>query len=436
MPDVPLVYRVIDPETHRMVPVHADTLPGPITAAEAGLMVGSPPPGDKRVDLGNWLAYPHIRWALTHVDQLGPSATVHRGDGPVWELPTADPDGTGLDLDGLTVDAGDGITWTLDEMLHRTYTDAFLVAHRGRVVVERYFNGMTAGTRHLMFSMTKSFTGLLALLAIRDGALGLDDLLVDHVPEFAATAWDPVTVAQALDMTDGVLFEENYADPDSSVVRYGVALGFLDQPHGWDGPVGAHDGLRSFTERSDPPGSRFNYSTATTDALAWVVARATGQRWTDALAERLWQPMGAASDAGMRLDPYGVGVASGGMFATARDLVRFGLLLANRGRTGATHGSRHVLPEDVVDDIVGGGVPDPDGLAGNPNRAGWSYHRQFWNPRHVLGGPLVMGIHGQRLFVHPDAELVVMKFGSHPVSANVSTDATHASLYRALAEAV
>ena len=59
--------------------------------------------------------------------------------------------------------------WTLDEMLHRTYTDAFLVLYRGRVVEERYFNGMGRSTRHGMFSMTKTFTGILALLAVEDG---------------------------------------------------------------------------------------------------------------------------------------------------------------------------------------------------------------------------------------------------------------------------
>jgi len=59
-----LVVTMVSPETGRLRPTELDVLPEPLTAAEHGLMVGSPPPVDKRVHHGNWLAWPHIRWAL------------------------------------------------------------------------------------------------------------------------------------------------------------------------------------------------------------------------------------------------------------------------------------------------------------------------------------------------------------------------------------
>ena len=149
-----LVVTMINPETGRPRPTELDVLPEPLTAAEHGLMVGSPPPVGRRVHHGNWLAWPHIRWALTHMDELRASGRISRGDGPATGLATASPAGTGLDLDGLSIDDGDGGRWTLDEMLHGTYTDAFLVLHRGRVVLERYSNAMGPSTRHAMFSMT------------------------------------------------------------------------------------------------------------------------------------------------------------------------------------------------------------------------------------------------------------------------------------------
>ena len=430
MRDALLIVQQVDAATGRSRPVPVDALPEPVTAEEAGLMVGSPPPPDRLVNRGNWLAWPHVRWSLTHVDELGPSARIERSRGPVWELPRATPADTGLVLDGLLVEGHHGEVWTLDEMLYRTYTDAFLVVHRGQVVVERYFNGMGPATRHAMFSMTKTVTGVLALMAIEDGAMGLGDLLVDHVPELAGTAWEPVAVEHALDMTDGVRFVEDYSDPDSDIMRYSAAVGFSHPPRNPEVADNIHDALRTFTERDTRSGETFLYKSAATDALAWAVARATGGRWPDQVAERIWQPMGAEHDAAVFLDQRGLAVSCGGMSATAADLARFGLLLGGSGRAG----DRQALPAAVADDIARGGEPDPEGLGGYATRAGWSFHRQCWNMDHLMGAFMPMGVHGQRILIHPGRELVVVKLGSHPVTGNVVTDETHASLWQGLLE--
>ena len=83
---------------------------GPPTAAESGLMQGSPPPSDRLVTLENWLQPPFNRWSLQHLGELMPSARIARGD-TIRELPRAD-----RDLGGLTFEQ-DGERWTLDEAL-------------------------------------------------------------------------------------------------------------------------------------------------------------------------------------------------------------------------------------------------------------------------------------------------------------------------------
>ncbi|MED5599267.1 MAG: serine hydrolase [Actinomycetota bacterium] len=427
-----LVVTMVSPETGRLRPTELDVLPEPLTAAEHGLMVGSPPPADKRVHHGNWMAWPHIRWALTHMDELRASGRISRGDDAATGLATASPAETGLDLDGLSIDDGGGGTWTLDEMLSGTYTDAFLVLHRGRVVLERYFNGMGQSTRHAMFSMTKTVTGVLALLAVDDGMLGLDDPLTDHVPELSHTAFAPVTVGQALDMTDGIRFVEDYSDNRSDIMRYGTAMAFTPAPADWDGPDGIHEAILGFTERATQPGEVFLYKSVTTDVLAWAIARATGQRWIDGVSERIWGPMGAADDAAVILDNHGIAVSSGGMSCTARDLARFGRMLARSGRVGEGADERQALPAAVADDLTAGGEPYPGSGGGYATREGWTFHRHCWNMQRVMGAFMPMGVHGQRLFCHPEKDLVVAKFGSHPVTGNVYTDVSHESLYRQL----
>ena len=430
-------YLVVDPGTARVRVALEDSLPEPVTAVEAGLNVGDPVPEHLRVHHGNWLAWPHRRWAFTHVDELRASARI-TARGPVGDpLPdarTVGADGTvGLEeFEGLAVDDGDGGTWSLPEMLHHTYADGFLVVYRGEVVAEWYGDGMDRSTRHIMFSMTKTVTGVLALLAIHDGLMGLDDPLVDHVPELADSAFAPVTVRQALDMTDGIRFDEDYASPDSDIGRYGIAMSFTPVPPGWDGPVGVHEGILALTERAAPPGEAFAYKSVTTDVLAWATARATGQRWVDGVSERIWSSMGAEVDAAVVLDDRGIAVSSGGMSCTLRDLARFVRMLGRSGRVGAGDDERRAIPAAVADDVAAGGDPAGDIAEAYPTRAGWTYHRQCWNARHVLGGLVQMGIGGQRAFCHPEEDLVVATFGSHPVAGNALTDPIFTSLVRGI----
>ena len=427
-----LVVTMISPETGRPRPTELDVLPEPLTAAEHGLMVGNPPPDDKWVHHGNWTAWPNIRWSLTHMDELRASGRISRGLGPAEPLPVAAPGETGIDLDDLAIDDGDGGNWTLDEMLRGTYTDAFLILHRGQVVLERYFNGMGPSTRHAMFSMTKTVTGVLALLAVEDGAIALDDLLVDHVEDLADTAFAPVTVAHALDMTDGIRFVEDYSDNRSDIMRYGVAMAFTPVPANWDGPDGIHDAILGFTERETEPGGPFLYKSVITDVLAWATARATGQRWVDGVSERIWGPMGAADDAAVILDNRGIAVSSGGMSCTVRDLTRFGRMLSRSGRVGHGTDERQAIPAAVADDLAAGGEPYAGSGGGYATREGWTFHRHCWNMQQVMGAFMPMGVHGQRLFCHPEKDLVVAKFGSHPVTGNVFTDVIHESLYHQL----
>jgi len=436
-----LVVTLISPETGRPRPTALDVLPEPVTAVEAGLMAGSPVPEDKRVHHGNWTAWPNTRWSFTHVDELRASARIAAG-GPAGDLlpdanassgqEDADDEAGLVDLDGLTVDDGGGSSWTLDEMLHHTCTNGFLVLHRGQVVAERYFNGMDRSTRHIMFSMTKTVTGVLAMAAVESGAMAMDDLLTVHVPELADTAYAPVTVQQALDMTDGIRFVEDYSDNKSDIMRYGVAMAFTPVPGNWDGPDGIHEAIMGLTERDQLPGESFLYKSVTTDVLSWVTARATGRRWVDGVSEEIWKPMGAEGDASVILDGRGVAVTSGGMSCTLRDLARFGRMLARSGRVGEGSNERQAIPAAVANDIAAGGTPYPGSGGGYPTREGWTFHRHCWNLQQSMGAFMPMGVHGQRAFCHPEKDLVVAKFGAHPVTGNVYTDVSHESLYRAI----
>ena len=114
-------------------------------------MAGSPPhPVENLVTLENWQRPPFNRWAFQHVRELIPTARIARGDGRAWDLPRAEQDVADI---RFATPAGE---LTVGELLDQTYTDGFLVIHRGRVVAEQYCNGLRPDIPHLLMSVSKS----------------------------------------------------------------------------------------------------------------------------------------------------------------------------------------------------------------------------------------------------------------------------------------
>lgn len=378
------------------------------SAADLGLMVGAPPfPNERLVTLANWQDPPFNRWGFQHIRDLIPTARIPRGDGPAWAMPHAE-----RDLGRLRLPFGDRSV-DFETFLSETCTDGLLVLHRGRVVAERYLNGMTPSTTHLLMSVSKSVTSAVCGALVERGLLSPEDLVTAHVPELAGTSWAGCTVRHLLDMRAGTRFNEDYDDLDADVRVY-------EQIYQWrprtnpDMPADI-TAYYSTLVNQRPHGGPFDYRSILTDMLGWVMERAAGARLADLISEHLWQPMGAEFDAEITVDAHGNAMADGGMCTTLRDLARFGQLLANDGR----HGSTSVIPASWIRDTL---TPDPDTVAAyaatdEVQLARGSYYRnQFWvfDP----SAPIYRGsgLNGQSVVVHGPAEVVFAKFSTWPVA--------------------
>lgn len=381
------------------------TVDAPAALDPARLMQGFPPPPEYRVHLGNWQQWPQKIWSFQHAAELFGTRAIARG-GPVRPLPMAL-----LDLDALPVDADH--TWA--QVWPATHTDALLVLHRGRIVDERCFNGMTATTPHLMFSATKSMAGLMAATLVAEGQLDDRALVGEVLPELAGSAWGRATVRQVMDMSDGVLFTEVYDDPSSDIFAYIAAMGWVPELRQSAHPPGILANLATLRRTHDEPrGSAFRYRSPATDVTAWLAARAAGQSLSHWLSDRLWQHLGMERDASLMLDPQGTEVAFAGMCATARDLARLGQLMLQRGQLEG----RQILPAAAIDSIAAGGSTAAFAAGGypamNPARTGWSYRAQWWHNPCAPRSFGAYGAFGQRLVVFPEDDIVIVLFGSHP----------------------
>lgn len=388
------------------------------------LMQGFPPPPEYRIHIGNWQEYPQKIWSFQHTRELFPTRRLAPA-GPVQPLPKAL-----RDLDRLQVGtAAAPLTWP--QMLAATHTDAAVVLHRGRIIDERYFNGMKPETPHLMFSATKSLAGLMAATLVAEGRLDDGARVREVLPELADSAWGDATVRQVLDMTDGVSFSEIYTDPASDVFAYIGAMGWAPQYRKAGSPIGIQAMLSTLKRSHDEPrGTAFRYRSPATDVTAWLAARAAGQSLTDWLQQRLWDRLGMEHEGNVMLDPAGTEVAFAGVSASARDLARIGQMLLQRGRVG----SQQVIPTAVIDELVRGGDPRAFEAADMPHRKGWSYRSQWWVNPDPPRSFAAMGAFGQRLYVFPDAELVVVLFGSHPKPVAALVDPHHRRAFTALIE--
>ena len=213
----------------------------------------------------------------------------------------------------------------------RRYTDGFLVLKDGRILYERYFNGMRPESRHLLQSVSKSLCGVLAGELVESGAVDLDATVSTYVPELWDSAFGDATVSQLLDMTAAVEFNEDYADPDSDVQAQDRAAGW--RPRRIDDPESSYAFLGTLRS-SGAHGRSFQYCSATTDVLAWVLERATGRRYPELLSDELWSRIGAEHDAFVTVDEAGFAFANGGVSVSLRDLARFGHLVLSGGSVG------------------------------------------------------------------------------------------------------
>lgn len=289
-----------------------------------------------RADINTWLTFPSNQWAFANIDQVLPTDTISkssRQDAFPEALKTFET--FNLEHNGVKLD--------LKSYLSQSKTDGLIVLQHGKVVFEDYFNNNTKDSKHILMSITKSITGLLVGILQAQGKLAVDDLVSKYVPEIAETCFKDKTIRQCIDMRSGVAYVDNTHE-------YRAAAGW----HPFNGSE-KHRDLRAFLANFTPQDvidDRFEYVSANTDLIGWVLERASGKLFAELVQESLWEPMGAENDAMVALDPQGLARAAGGLCVTLRDLARVVQLSINDGKNAS---GDIVVPADWIQDILHGG---------------------------------------------------------------------------------
>jgi CubicO group peptidase (beta-lactamase class C family) len=357
----------------------------------------------------NWIDAPYNRWAFRHVRELTRTARISRGDGPVRPLPEAPSDLTGLTF------VHDGRPWTLGEALTATHTDAYLVLHDGELITEAYFDGFRPDDTHLLMSVSKSLTSVLAGALVWRGLIDVDATVPEHVPGLRGTSWDGCTIEHLLAMRTGTEFDEDdYADPESAGCLIEEVSGYV--PRTRPGlPADTPTWIRQLPNVREH-GGRFQYRSIITDVLAWVIESVGHGRFHELFGRDVWSRIGAEHDADIIVDQAGFPVAEGGICTTARDLLRFGQMVLDDGRVEIDERVEQVVPaswlariRDRQQDAIDAYVAYADDAF--PDAC---YRDMWWVDDPVAGVFSANGINGQHLTIHRPSRTVVVKLSVWP----------------------
>ena len=346
------------------------------------------------------------RVAYRNLQLLAPHNLVARG--PVASpLPKAP-----MSLEGFTYNYQNRAR-SLDDFLNETRVAGFLVIKDGRVVAERYAHGHGPKSVWVSFSVTKSVLSLLYGAALRDGSLrSLEDPVTRHLPQLRGSAYDAVMLRHLLQMSSGVAWDEDEADPNSDLAR----IGRIAQ-------TGGINELLAYMKRRPrkaPPGTVFNYNTGETNVAGAVLRAATGRPLAQYLSEKIWRPAGMEADAYWLLLRAGDAEFGGCcVSATLRDYGRLGLL-ALRG--GVAAGRARVVPEGWMKEST------------TPAPAAPNYGHLWW--LEGRGRYAASGIFGQYIYVIPEQQIVVAIHSLWPVAYNRELPAHRRAFLEALASAV
>jgi CubicO group peptidase (beta-lactamase class C family) len=282
---------------------------------------------------------------------------------------------------------------------------ALLVVQNGSTVFEHYANGAIRDGRWPIFSGTKSFWGIAALCAVRDGLIKLDDHVADTITEWKT---DPrksrITIRQLLNQTDGI-------EP---------------APHLHSQSIDDRNSVAVHLPNVAEPGLVFAYGPSHLQIFSELLRRKLNGRSTISyIQENVLSPLGLTS-LEFKRDRRGNPLPASGFELSAPEWARFGELIIGRG----SYNTRQIVPAALLQEaFVGSAANSSYGLTFWLNRQApnareidiekeldFPWQRARWNGICVCRAAppdliVALGSAYQRLFVIPSLKLVIVRQG-------------------------
>jgi CubicO group peptidase (beta-lactamase class C family) len=282
---------------------------------------------------------------------------------------------------------------------------SMLVMQNGKTLFEHYANGGGSDMRCKIFSGTKSFWGIAALCAVRDGLIELDDHVADTITEWKN---DPrksqITIRQLLNQTDGIepaphLHAQSIRDRNAVAIRLPLVAA---------------------------PGSAFEYGPSHLQIFCELLRRKLNGRSTVSyIEENVLSPLGL-TNLEFKKDGRGNPLPASGFELTAREWARLSELVLGHGN----YQGRQIVPSSLLTQAFVGSRANPSyGLTlwlnrQAPNARETDYEKELdlkWQ-RARWGGicfcraappdmVVALGSNYERLFIIPSMNALIVRQG-------------------------
>ncbi|BFM18412.1 serine hydrolase [Maricurvus nonylphenolicus] len=406
------------------------------TMAEPTIMEGFPPTAESQVTLKNYRDYPYNRWSFHNLGAIANTLMIPRA-GAIQSLTEANNPTLGQ----LQVTDGYGKQRSVDQILDSEDTDAFVVLQGDKLLMERYFNGMSRYDQHIWFSATKSLTTTALGILVEQGKIDLNASPVNYIPELKGSGFERVTIQEVLDHSTAIDFKENYTDLTSDFFQHyapAMKMAFLpgaqDVQPGDTEIYGIYDFLARFIKPDTTlePNQAFDYNSANADLAGWLISRVSGMPYHQFIQQHIWSKLGTEHDAYIAADRALMAIATGGMNTTARDAARFGRMILNRGQVNG----EQVIPANWVDTSLA--ITDHDKAKMKANTKykdnSWiAYKNMWWIIDENQGEYAAVGIHGQVIYINRAANVVIAYFSSQPTASAARNPQFQSKLFAAQA---
>lgn len=266
-------------------------------------------------------------------------------------------------------------------------TRAIVVLYGNQLIAEQYAEGFDKNTKQLGWSMAKSIMNTLVGILIKKGEIELHK--TTGIEKWQNDNRKNITWNQLLQMNSGLEWEENYgsiSDVTKMLYTEDDSYGFAID-HQLEGEIGKD----------------WKYSSGTSNILSGLIRKqlADDAAYLNFANKELFNWIGAESMV-LETDPSGTIVGSSYAWATPRDWAKYGLLYLKNGKVA----DQQIFPDWWTEYTAS----PAEGSEGK-------YGAQFWkqNDEEYPNVPKDMyfadGFQGQRIFIIPSKNIVVVRFG-------------------------
>ena len=268
---------------------------------------------------------------------------------------------------------------------------AFMIIQNDSVKYEKYWQGYYADSISNSFSIAKSLVSALVGIAIKDKKItGVNQAVCDFLPEFCSDERSKITIKHLLNMSAGLDWSENYYNPlgNAAHAYYGNDLKNLIL------------NLKSIK----PAGTFFEYNSACTQLLVFILEVATKETVSDYASKKLWVPLGAKHPALWNTDKKG-GDEKGFccINSNARDFARLGRLFLNYGNWKGVQ---------IIDSSFVKEATMPSNLHDVNGKEYKEYGYQFWITNYKgLSIYYGRGLWGQYVICIPEKDIIIVRLG-------------------------